>query len=136
MIRSVAKSILAGFIVGAIGLVIAPLGLQIAAIEFFRPVLIPGIDVLQPLWLHAFGAPMMPAWVLGLLLNGGAYAVLFLTISFVRLFGFGGMITWLMTVAVIFAFLAITGMLTRVCDWFVPVYRSWVVPIGNEVFNP
>jgi hypothetical protein len=136
MIKSVAKAILAGFIVGAIGVVIAPLGLQIAAIEFFRPILIPGIDVLQPLWLHAFGAVISPAWLLGLILNGVAYATLFLIISLIRLCGFSGVIIWLMTLAVIFAFLAFTGMLTRICDWFTPLYRSWIAPIGHEIFEP
>ncbi len=75
------KSTLIGFILGTIFFGIAPLGLGLSVIETLRPVLIPGVTVIQLLGVNTSGSV---ALISALFLNGLIYSMLVLSILAAR----------------------------------------------------
>lgn len=75
------KAVILGFILGIIFFVIAPLGLGSRAIESLRPILIPGVLLIQ-----LFDQSMVSSvYVLSaIFLNGCIYSILVFMIFFIR----------------------------------------------------
>lgn len=121
------KSLALGFIVGAVLLGVAPLGLAIAFVEFIKPILAPGIGILQLLSQNILGSSF---WIFGLLLNGLVYALLIFGILFIRSYAKSKKAKLAMTSLVILAFLALTGMLNDLYFLLSSPNKSWIFRIG------
>jgi len=127
MTKLIIKSLVFGFVIGAIFFGIAPLGLGIAFVEFLRPILIPGIVLFQPFWQSTTGSMRL---ILGLFLNGIIYTILFLSFSLIRKHVMSRKAKQLTTLLVILSFLAVTGMLTNVYLLLTSPNKSWIFQIG------
>lgn len=127
MSKLIRQALIYGFVTGTLLFVIAPLGLGIAMIEFLRPILVPGIGLLQLFWQSPAGAVVL---VSGLLLNGVIYSMLFLSISLLREQAFSRNTKLLTAVLVTLVFLAATGMLTNIYLLLVSPDKSWIFQIG------
>lgn len=127
MTKLIIKSLVFGFVIGTIFMGIAPLGLGIAFVEFLRPLLIPGINLLQSFWQSPGGSP---ALLLGLFLNGIIYAMLFLSFSLSRKQVVSRKAKHLISWLVALLFLAVTGMLTNVVVLLSSENRSWIFQLG------
>ena len=75
------KPTLISFILGIVLFGIAPLGLGLSFVETLRPVLIPGVTVVQLLGVNSSGSV---ALFTALLLNGVIYSILALSILATR----------------------------------------------------
>ena len=127
MPKLIIKSLVLGFIVGAVFLGLSPLGLVIAFVEFLRPILIPGIDLFQPLVRNVGGSLSM---MLGLILNGLIYSILFLSILAIRKYVVSRKIKFMAILFVILAFLAVTGMLANLYYFITSPNKSWIFMVG------
>jgi hypothetical protein len=127
MPKLILKSLVFGFIVGAIFLGLAPFGLVFAFVEFLRPILIPGIDLFRPLWQNTSGSS---PWILGVTLNGLIYTILFLTILLIRKHVVSRKVKFLTIFFVVLVFLAITGMLTNFYYFLISPNKSWIFGVG------
>ena len=127
MTKVIIKSLVLGFIIGTVFLGIAPLGLGIALVEFLRPILIPGIDLLRPLYQSGSGSLL---WIFGFILNGLIYTALFSSIFVVRKHVVRRKVRLLMILSVSLVFLAITGMLSDLYFLFSSPDKSWIFRIG------
>lgn len=129
MPKLIIKSLVLGFIVGAVFLGLFPLGLVIAFVEFLRPILIPGIDLIHKLGLNlnVGGSWFM---MLGLILNGLIYSILFLSILAIRKYVVSRKIKFMAILFVILAFLAVTGMLANLYYFITSPNKSWIFMVG------
>ncbi len=127
MTRVIIKSLVLGFVIGTVFLGIAPLGLGIAFVEFLRPILIPGLVLIRP--LYQSGSGLLP-WILGFILNGLIYTALFLSILLVQKHVVQRRVRVVMILFVSLVFLAITGMLTNLYFFFTSPNKSWILRIG------
>jgi len=75
------KPTLISFILGIVLFGIAPLGLGLSFVETLRPVLIPGVTVVQLLGVNTSGSVTL---FIALLLNGVIYSILVLSILATR----------------------------------------------------
>lgn len=110
MFKLVIKSSVFGFITGTIFLGLASFGLFIAFLEVLRPILMPGIDLFQPLYRNA-NASLTRNIVIGFILNGLIYTILFLNILMIRKHVASRKVKLMAILFVVLAFLGITGML-------------------------
>jgi hypothetical protein len=124
------KPLIFGFFTGVLLLPVAILGLVVAFIEFLRPVLMPGIELLRALpegILQSFPIGLLIA---GVVLNGIIYALLFFLISLVQ----GNITNKGMKVAaitlVILGFLTATGMVVNFLDFLASPNKSWIFEVG------
>lgn len=127
MTKLVRKSLVYGFIAGTVFFVIAPLGLAIAMIEFLRPILIPGVALFQLFWQNLTGAVGL---ILGLILNGVVYSLLFMSFSLVAKYVTDRKAKLLTTVLVSLVFLAATGMLDNIVLLLTSPDKSWIFQVG------
>lgn len=127
MIKSIIKSVVFGFIIGGVFLGVSPLGLSIAFVEFLRPILIPGIDLFRPLWKNTSSSS---PWILGIILNGLIYTLLFISISLIRKQAVSIKVKFWEILFVVTTFLAITGMLTNLHYFLTSPNKSWIFRIG------
>ena len=81
MLKLVIKSTIIGFIIGSVFMVVAPLGLGISFIEYLKPVLIPGVSLMQLVGQTTVDSPFL---MLGLFLNGLIYTVVALCFLLTR----------------------------------------------------
>ncbi len=120
-----------GFLTGAGFVFVATLGLVIAFIEFLRPVLIPGIDLLVRLLpqevIQAF--PVSP-FIPGIILNGLIYAGLFLAISLAKESISNRTFRVSAIALLILGFLALTGMIADFLVFLGSPDKSWIFEIG------
>ena len=127
MTRLVLKSLVLGFVTGTVFLRVAPFGLVIGFVEFLRPILAPGIDLFRPLFQYVSG-PLL--WMLGLVLNGLVYTMLFLVIFLARKSVSSRGAKLLTTLLVLLVFLALTGMLTNLHSWLTSPNKGWIFQVG------
>lgn len=127
MTKLIRRSLIYGFIAGTVFFAIAPLGLGIAVIEFLRPILIPGVSLFQLFRQNLTGIGTL---ILGLILNGIIYSLLFLSFSLAREYVTGRKAKLLTSVLVSLAFLTATGMLGKLVLLLTSADKSWIFQIG------
>ncbi len=131
MIKLAIESLLFGFLVGIIFFAIAPLALGIAFVEFLRPILIPGIDLLKLFWpWQSSGNIPASQWTLSIALNGFIYSILFFAILLARKNIADRKRKLFTIIVVILIFLLITGMLTNLYSYFISPNKSWILNVG------
>jgi len=109
--KLIVKSLVLGFMTGTVFLGLAPFGLGFSFVEFLRPILMPGIDLFQPLGRNIGGSLAM---LLGLILNGLIYFIFFLSILTIQKYVVSRKMKVAAILCVVLVFLAITGMLSGV----------------------
>jgi len=119
------RSLLLGFGTGTLFFLISPLGLGIAMVEFFKPVLAPGVSLVV-LFSKGGGGPLLLP--IGLILNGLTYSVFFLSLGLVNLHLNQHQI--LARIAVVLGFLTATGMLYNVILLLTSPDKSWIFQVG------
>lgn len=127
MTRLTINSLAYGFVAGIVFFALAPLGLGIAMIEFLRPLLIPGVALFQLFWRDLTGAAGL---ILGLVLNGMIYSILFLSFALVRKHITSRNGKLLTVVVVCLVFLAATGMLNNIYLLLTSPDKSWIFQVG------
>jgi len=127
MTKLIIKSVVFGFVISLVFLGVVYLNLVFAFAEFLRPILIPGFDLLRPLWKDTSGSY---PWILGIILNVLIYAFLFLSISLIRKQAVSAKVRFWAILFVVTTFLAITGMLTNLCYFLISPNKSWIFRIG------
>lgn len=121
MTRLLLKALVYGFITGAVLLVLAPLGLTIAFVEFLKPVLAPGVSLLHMVSGNVVGIAF---WMLAVVLNGLVYAAFTFGLLFVcqRVSNRKARVVTMMQV--ILTFLAFTGMLGQLYRFIISPAKS------------
>ena len=127
MTKLVSNSLIYGFIAGTVFFAIAPLGLGVALIEFFRPILMPGVSLFQLFWQNLAGPVGL---LLGLILNGVVYSLLFMSFSLVAEYVTDKKARLLTAMLVSLVFLAATGMLGNIYLLLTSPDKSWIFQIG------
>ena len=130
MAKLVMKSLAFGFLIGTVFLAVAPFGLMIAFVEFLRPILIPGIDLFQPLWQHAGGVLPFPAWIYGLILNGLIYSMLCLVFLLTQKYVASKTVKCFLALFVVLLFFTVTGMLANLYWFLISPKKSFIFRIG------
>ena len=129
MTKLVVKSLILGFVIGIIFFALAPLALGIVFIEFLRPVLIPGIDLLKS-FSQTTGSIPASQWIFAIALNGLIYSILFFAILFTLKNIADRKKQFFTIVVIIIIFLLITGMLTNLYSLLTSPNKSWILDVG------
>ena len=114
-----------GFLTGALLVFVAAFGLVIGFFEFLRPALSPGTELLRGT-AESIPAPL----VFGILLNGFVYALLFSLIASTRQFFESTTMRVMAITLIIFAFLALTGMIGDLLLLLASPDTSWIFNVG------
>ena len=129
MTKLVIKSLLYGFVLGIVFFAAAPLALGIAFIEFLRPILIPGIGLLNS-FRETTGSVPVSQWIFAIALNGFIYSILFFAILFARKNISDRKTKRFAIMVIVIIFFLLTGMLANLYSFFISPNKSWIFDVG------
>lgn len=122
------RPLLIGFGAGVLLFAVSLLGLAVAMVEFLRPVLIPGINLVRVFTSNPT-ATTLPI-LAGIVLNGVIFALLFTGFFLIsqRLTSPGKKRAAVF--AVVLCFLLLTGMVNALYEFLVSADKSWIWQVG------